>query len=355
MIERDVLEKIVEAGGRAPSIDNCQPWLFRVSGDSIHILLDEARAEFFGDYNHTGSYVTIGAVIENIVVAAEYFGLNPSVTPFPAEKDSPAAKISFSRAGSQASNPLYPYIKERCTNRKAYSRAALSEKHLREIAGIPRPKGAVLHLIQDRKAIRKVARLAASVDRTSFEHKFLHQGLFKWIRWSEEQALRSGDGLPVGALDLNIMNRASLRMMSHWPLTDFLNNFGLSYVVGKVNSRLLLQASAIGFIVMESSTREDYLEGGRFFERIWLKAASLGLSLQPFGGTAFLLTRLLRAKESGYSESQRERLFSVYEKLKGMFSLDEKNGFIMLFRVGYCGEPSVRAPRRPLSEIILKS
>lgn len=352
MIERDVLEKLVSAGTFAPSIDNCQPWFFRLGSDSIHIVLDEVRSDFFGDYGHAGSYVTIGAVIENILTAAAHYGLVPSVSYFPAEKDSPVAVIKL-KAGQPASSPLYPFIRERCTNRKPYSRKPLPDNVMKSLSATPRPEGAVLHLIEDRPVMKKIARLAASVDRTSFEHKLLHQGLFKWIRWNSAEAAR-GDGMPVGTLELNIMNRAAFRAMSHWPVMDFLNKFALSYAVGKVNSQLLLKASAIGFIVMDTTRPVDFLEGGRFFERVWLEAASLGLSLQPFGGISFLLTRLLRAQESGYTGAQKKRLLSVYDGLKHIYPLDEKNGLIMLFRVGYGGRPSARTSRRPLADVMLQ-
>jgi hypothetical protein len=350
MIERDVLEKLVSAGTFAPSIDNCQPWFFRLGSDFIHIILDEVRSDFFGDYGHAGSYVTIGAVIENIMTAAGHYGLVPAVSYFPSEKDSPVAVIKL-KAGQPASSPLYPFIRERCTNRKPYSRKPLPENVMKRLVKTPRPQGAVLHLIDDRPVMKEISRLAAAVDRTSFEHKLLHQGLFKWIRWNAAEAA-GGDGMPVGTLELNIMNRAAFRAMSSWPVMNLLNKFALSYAVGKVNSQLLLKASAIGFIVMDTSRPVDFLEGGRFFERVWLESASLGLSLQPFGGMSFLLTRLLQARESGYSDTQKKRLFSVYDGLRRIFPLDGKNGLIMLFRVGYGGKPSTRTSRRPLADVL---
>jgi nitroreductase len=351
MISRHQLEQIIEAGILAPSVDNCQPWVFTIDGNSINIFLDKARAEFFGNYNHTASYVTMGAVIENMAIAASQFGLNINIITFPEDADSLVATIRFFE-GEKKDIPLFHYIKERCTNRRKYDRRPLSKGAAEEIVNTPRPEGANLYLIEDREKINEISSLASLIDRTIFEHRLLHSGLFKWIRWDKDDILKTMDGIPVGSIELNFINRIFFRIISSWPVINFLNKFGLSRVIGKVNSILLKNASAVGMIVMDNSTKNDYLNGGRFFERIWLKAASLGLALQPVGGITFLITRILQAKDEGFSKNHYERLLSVYSRLCKTFPIKEGNALIIFFRVGYADKPSARALRRPLSEAL---
>jgi hypothetical protein len=75
----DQLEKIIEASILSPSVDNCQPWAFSIGDDSINIYLDRERADFFGDFGYSSAYVTLGAVLENMIIASNHFGLETAV------------------------------------------------------------------------------------------------------------------------------------------------------------------------------------------------------------------------------------------------------------------------------------
>src|SRR5205823_14499387 len=62
--------KLVEAAIRAPSGDNCQPWHLRFQGNRVEIDLVPHRAESFFDFRHRGSFLSVGALVENIRVQA---------------------------------------------------------------------------------------------------------------------------------------------------------------------------------------------------------------------------------------------------------------------------------------------
>lgn len=348
------LTKIIEAGIAAPSIDNCQPWFFTLDDDSINIYLDKERAEFFGDYNFTASYVTLGAVIENMVIAADQFGFECNVIPFPDVKsDSLIATLKFCQFDKK-DNILFPFIQDRCTNRKKYHSSPLTEEVIKELSDTSLSNGALLYLSSDKTVINNISSLSAAVDKIIFEHKLLHFNLFKWTRWSFTEAERTRDGMPIECLELSFSNRIVFRIISSWAITNFLNCFGLSWIIGKMNSGLLKKSSAVGMIVMKNSSNIDYLNGGRFFERIWLKASSLGLAFHPYGGLPFLLTRILQAKNEGFSSKHYQKLLSIYSKLCKLFPITDNNAMIILFRLGYAESPKFKSPRRPLSQVIKK-
>jgi hypothetical protein len=196
--------------------------------------------------------------------------------------------------------------------------------------------------------------LSATVDKIIFEHKLLHGQLFKWIRWNNQEAAKKGDGIPADCLELSFMNKIFFRIISSWSVMSFLNMFGLSSIIGRVNSGLLKNASAIGLIVMDNASKSDYLNAGRYFERIWLTATSLGLAFHPFGGIPFLITRILQAKNEGFSNKHYETLVSAYNKLLDIFPIKKNNALIILFRIGYAKKPAARTFRRPLSEVMCK-
>ncbi len=342
---------MLKAGTLAPSIDNCQPWQFSTTDSSVTICLDHERAEFFGDYAYTASYVTMGMVAENIALAASDNGLRTEVTPFPEGPDGAVARIEFSEAEVE-SDPLAAFLETRCTNRNAYKKIPLSDDVSRRLAATTAPQGAHLHLIEDRKIMRSIASLGAAVDSIIFNHPLLHANLFRWIRWNEREIRATRDGMPAGSLELSSPERLFFRMLSSWQLQKLLNLFGTHRMIGIINSGLLTSASALGIIVMDSAENVDFFNGGRFFERVWLQATSLGLSFQPFGGVPFLLTRIMMAGEAGFSKKQYVRLTKVSRELQEIVPFAEKNAMIILFRVGYAGQPTIRSIRRPIEEVL---
>ena len=98
MIDHKLICEILRYGVMAPSIDNCQPWHFVVKNENVlDIFLDKPRAEFFGDYAYTASYATIGALAENITIAATKFNIQAHVESFPVDgSDEPVARVTFS-------------------------------------------------------------------------------------------------------------------------------------------------------------------------------------------------------------------------------------------------------------------
>src|SRR5438552_3142737 len=71
-----VTYRLLAAAARAPSGDNCQPWWFRIEQDQrISIGFRPDRARSFFDFGFRGTYVSVGAVIENMRVQAASEGL----------------------------------------------------------------------------------------------------------------------------------------------------------------------------------------------------------------------------------------------------------------------------------------
>lgn len=348
------IRKILEEAVRAPSVDNCQPWLFTLENDRLHIYLDKKRADFFGDYNFSAAYVTLGALIENITVAASRYEAGCDVALFPrGGTETPVASLRFTENKNEKS-PLFDSIAERCTNRTKYKRTKLEPGVVSELDNIPKTPGASLTLITNAKTIREISDMAATVDRIIFEHEVLHQHLFKWVRWSSAEIEKTLDGMPVDCLGLSAPEKKFFRAISSWPLMNLLNKVGMGWLIGKVNSSLLRNSSALGLVFMDKNSMVDYVNGGRFFERVWLKATSLGLALHPLGGIPFLVTRMLHAGDEGFNPRHYAALQDVFKKMTGLFPVTRDNAIIILFRLGYAEKPACRTPRRSLDQLLIR-
>lgn len=351
-MDRTQIESLIEAASLAPSVDNCQPWRFIIDDESIDIFLDRPRAEFFGDYGYAASYATLGAVLENLTVAASGIGLQLDPRFFPSMDPDHVVSVRFI-TDTLPPDPMLEQLPLRCTNRRKYRTTPLDEAQRKKLqqAGASVP-GVTLHLIEDRADMKRVFRLAAQIDSIIFDHPLLHANLYRWIRWNRDEINATRDGMPVGSLELDPFQQLFFRIISSFGILKFLNLFGMNRLIGLLNSALLLKSSALGLVVTKGTTNEDYLNGGRCMERVWLAAAGQGLSFQPFGGLPFLLTRMLRGGESGFSAKQYQLLQQIYADLGKVVPVRPDNGLIILFRVGIAPVPSERSVRRKLSDIV---
>src|SRR6187549_3461871 len=66
----------------APSLYNTQPWNFTVRDNEIQILANRNRHLPIADPDAREMYISIGCALENLLIAANHFGLNATVTYF---------------------------------------------------------------------------------------------------------------------------------------------------------------------------------------------------------------------------------------------------------------------------------
>ena len=68
MINQKEIQLLLEAGAKAPSGDNSQPWSFHVENNCITIKMISTRDNPFLNFEQSGTLLACGAVIENIVI-----------------------------------------------------------------------------------------------------------------------------------------------------------------------------------------------------------------------------------------------------------------------------------------------
>jgi hypothetical protein len=112
----ETIKKIIEAGTRAPSGDNCQPWKFVFIDPTtieVHLLAGLDRSLY--NFKERGSYLSIGALLENMAIAAPHFGYTLTTTLFPKEQDTTVvAQIAFTHTEEVSSSDCH--IFKECSN-----------------------------------------------------------------------------------------------------------------------------------------------------------------------------------------------------------------------------------------------
>ena len=82
------IQKILEAGCRAPSGSNSQPWRFMVKDNQISIFALPEKDHPILNFRHRGTWVAHGALLENILITSSHLGYKTDVKLFP-DKDYP--------------------------------------------------------------------------------------------------------------------------------------------------------------------------------------------------------------------------------------------------------------------------
>ncbi len=350
MADQVPLAAIVRAGLAAPSGDNCQPWRFSWDGTVLAIHWVPERAASLYDARRSASWIALGALLTNTRVTANALGWRCDVALFPSADC--AARVTLSPA-QPADHPLRAAIERRCANRRPYRATPIPPKTLQRLRQAAADDPAVhLTLVTDPSAIRQLAAVAARNDRLLFEHRRLHDGLFRWLRWTEDEVAREQDGLPVASLELSPMERPGFRLLQSWPVARALAALGLTRLLPRRTAGVYRRSAAIGCLSIAGEEAEDFVRGGEALERLWLTVTCEGLAFQPITGITCLI--LHRRLEGGaeLSPAQRALLADAEDALDRLLPGVRARTPIMLFRLGYANPPTARTLRRQVEDVL---
>ena len=343
----ETLNSIIEYGVKAPSGDNCQPWVFNWKGERLFVINDERRDTSLYNVKNIASLIAHGALLENMQIAAEGLGYEMTTVLFPyGDQERVVAEVQFKKATNKTDN-LLPFIKKRCTNRWPYKRMRLDSHAMGLLQSTANEaKAGELFIVEDQKEKEITARAASLNDRLLFENQRLHDFLFDHIRWNREEAEATRDGMDIKTLGLSALQSRLFSFLKSWQVVTKLNLLGFSRLVPFQSYQLCKDSSALGLILMHEVSPKAFVLGGRLLERIWLTATSLGLAFQPMTGITFLIQRLYMEDGKELSDTHKRLIHKAEEELKKVFPIDKEKAMIMLFRIGYASPPPVMSLRR---------
>src|SRR5690242_14623736 len=113
MIPQEQIIKILECGSKAPSGENCQPWLVRIILDGIELFNDPSKDESLYNFGQRGSMVALGAFLENTLIAARTFGFEYQVNLFPDPQNLNFVARVIYKPSPAAADALYDSISRR--------------------------------------------------------------------------------------------------------------------------------------------------------------------------------------------------------------------------------------------------
>ncbi|MGC4174893.1 hypothetical protein [Demequina sp.] len=329
---------LLEAARTYPSPHNSQPIRVRVIDDTTaHVFYDLDRglpAESFGiPFGH----VCAGVFLESlsVVAAAAGYEVREELTLTEMDFDSaerlhPLGTLVLSpRTATPRDAARRAAFDARRTNRRPYDNRAVASGDLAVVAGIAADGGHTFASSQDPAVVAEIIRVNQETLFDDLRNDAVHHEIMTWLRFSDEQARSSGDGLSADAM---LMPGRLLRFaMGHRGMWE-------APVIGRVIKSVYLRTmrgvAQVAWFEGPFAGPGDYLEAGRLFMRSWLELTARGVALHPLGT---VITN--------------PRSHARFVEAAGIAETDGRMAW-MLVRLGYAKTPPV-AYRRPLEEMIV--
>jgi sulfur-carrier protein adenylyltransferase/sulfurtransferase len=336
---------IAAAAIRAPSGDNCQPWRFRFANDRMEIHLLRDRAASFFDFRNRGSYISIGAVVENVRVQAACMELAVEVA-YPdgePEADAPIVGVSF-RPGVPANDECrarLAAVHGRTVNRRPFLPFRIGDEQQRQWI-VDAVEGTETTVIEDRREIARWARVTYLGDRIRWTHPVIHRELFASIRFNRDEAERLRTGLEIDRLGAGPVAVPVMRTLASWPRMQRLARFGVDTALANQTRALVHCAGALVLVAIAGDTVAHWIRAGEQVQRLWTVAQQQGLCVQPAPVAMYLDQRFQREGGTNFEPAHRPLLEAVHSELAPL--LGGRIG-AMLYRVGHgwrMSHPAVR-------------
>jgi hypothetical protein len=299
----------------APSTRNTQPWRFAVEANTMQLFADPERGQPVSDPDERELYISLGCALENLLVAAEHFGFRHEVTYFPEPGNAElAASVAFAPGGTPSparAGITLETIVRRHNDNSVYHSAPVPEEVRRRLQACRMEPELRLDLTDDRLFRRWVEQFTLEADHLEFADPTFREELGYWIR-------QEVFGLP------KVLSRLGSLAVSRLDLGD---------PVAKQDQKIVESAALLGLVSATNDTHLAHILTGQLFERLWLTATAMAVSLHPMSQT--MRHPALRAE---------------------MAELIPARGWVPqhVFRVGHSfreGEPYRHTPRRPLGDV----
>ncbi|HQQ95064.1 MAG TPA: Rv1355c family protein [Bacteroidia bacterium] len=347
--------RLVETACTAPSGGNFQPWRWVFTNHSLLLYNAFEGSETMLGTDNLPSLVAFGAAQENLELQSASMGLHCTATVFPdAGQPALVALFRFHKAGANSSSHTarLQAIGKRLTNRNLGERSPLNTAVLTELSALSSEvPGSALHFITDPSSLDTVGEILGDIEKIRLLEDMGHRDFVNEIRWTREENEVKRDGVDLRTLDISNAERVGLQVSRDKNIIRLLNQWNGGGAFKKLTKKSIDSAAAVGVITMPNDALNDYLQGGRLMQKVWLEANARGIAFQPVASSLFIYARVFRASGKGLSEKGIRQLMALRPAFEKTFGLNESRKGIFFFRLSMASEPVVRSLRKPLEEV----
>ena len=342
-----LVRALVTHAVQAPTGGNAQPWRFTWDGQRLRCQDDPNVAVPAMDPDRKSVQMALGSAVENLGLAAAAAGFAVDVSPV-AELREWDLQL---RPAPVAVHPLLAQLAERATNRRKGDSTPLGDEASTSLVAAAAERGVKLRLVTGAKALAALGEVFGAADRVRFLSPAMLAEMNEELRWSADEAQRTGDGLDVATLELGRGERAALRLLLHAPVMAELGRMGLGRALQKPSREATRSASAVGQLEVPGHDDAAWFAAGRALQRLWLRASALGLWLHPMATVGFLFRLVDQHDGAGlapHEVAEVKRLRPLYERWLPVNS----DTPTLAFRLFRAPPPGARSLRRPVDRVL---
>ena len=273
--ESEKLNFLLKFAVLAPSSHNTQPWAFLVTDNTINVYREIDRSLPVADINDRQLFLSIGCAVENIVIAAEFYGykceiekINSDINPDFCVK----IKLNYSNHIQKKLDFQIQSLIKRKTNRGKFRNEKISENLKQDIKGFEK-SNVQIHIIDNATTIEKLGNIAISSSIDSMINSNFRKELSHHLKHNLTGSKYGMPGFTLGVPTL-----------PSFILPKLMRHLNLEKASQKQNKILFEKHTPhVVVIATNSDLRNDWLEAGRIFERIAIVCEKEKISLSPWG------------------------------------------------------------------------
>lgn len=263
----DRFVELIHYATLAANSHNAQAWRFMGNEKRLFIAPNLTRALPAADPDNHHLFASLGCATENLMLAAASKGLSTAVA-FDPEGN---GRVAIDTAANGTMDPLFQAITHRQCTRNDYDGKAVAAAAIQTLATAAKIPGVELLLITDKSKIERILELTVQANTLQVEDVAFANELKSWIRFSENDAIATRDGLYAACSGNPTMPGWLGRMMFGWVFSAESENE--KYV------RQIRSSAGLAIFVSEKNDRDHWVKAGRAFQRFALQATALDIRL----------------------------------------------------------------------------
>ncbi len=333
--------KLLYYATKAPSGDNIQPWLYKITKNKIHLYIHPDKSDVF-DYKGIASYISAGMFIENIIQASKPLGFKAEFSINNTDKYK-AGTITLKKTKPLKSSILN-LIEKRCTDRFPYESKPMEYK--------PPFNEKNIHVFKkgtdNWKTMRKILYKA---DIIRLRNQKAHNILFSNIIFDTNELIKRKQGMFHTSLGLKHFSKQILKMMSTNLYFKISKLSKINYIEAFISTYMpLTKSSGLILITTPKYSKKEFINTGRIAQRIWLDLTKKGLSAQPFMSFPLFLFESKTNKSNWITKKDRNKILGLEETYKREINPSIP---LFIFRYGIPKNPCIKSIRQDISKNLI--
>ncbi len=274
----DLARALIGAAVLAPSNWNSQPWRMEVHNGAIRLAGDPSRALPVTDPERREMLISLGAALENLLIASRAYALNPTVRYFPDEPQRDVvAEVSWIHGDVRRDRQLFWAIPARRTNRREYDgRGIYMQNRAALLAQVPPELN--VHWIDGRRPLRELADLVRDTVHAQVMNRDAQTERLAWMRFGDDDARERGDGVTLDGLQIG--GPARWLAGSYFDPRSWFLRYGAGTLAKQARERVR-SSGAVALLCARRRDEMSWVTAGQAYERFALKATQLGIAQHP--------------------------------------------------------------------------